>query len=114
MIGVDLDTKNRFRLLKAYFNARQISEPILKETLHGVHMRIPIKTDVATNLEIRALLGDDPIRMNFDEMKISLNCPEAVDTLFFMKIGRDGKVSYEEDFNIMSEPFWSSKKARKP
>jgi len=106
-IGVDLDGKNRFRLLKAYFNALNLGEVIVSETRRGYHLRILKRVPVEKALEIRRYLGDDVERLGYDELKLEMGLIEWVDTLFEIKKDVDGKITREKRINPLAEPFWS-------
>ena len=104
-IGVDLDTKNRFRLLKAYFNALRFGDVYVFETEHGYHIKIYPKRNYSMEerMNIRRMLGDDPDRLAWDELKIRMGCHRFVDTLFEAKRVNCRVVSREELINPMSE-----------
>jgi hypothetical protein len=107
-IGIDIDHKNMMRLLKVYFNARMIAEPVdIRETKHGFHLRIPRRTSIWRQIEVRLMLSDCKGRLAFDELKLDIGLTELYDTLFEYKKGPDGKWYSEESFNVLSEPFWS-------
>lgn len=106
-IGVDIDSKNQMRLLKAYYNAGMIAKPLdVKETKHGFHLRIPKRTSLWRAIETRLTLGDCRGRLSFDELKLRMGLAELCDTLFEFKKGKDGKWHSEEPFNALAEPFW--------
>jgi hypothetical protein len=95
------------RLLKVYFNSRMIAEPVgVMETKHGFHLRIPKRTSLWRQIEVRLMLSDCKGRLAFDEMKIDMGLIELYDTLFEFKKGKDDKWYSEEPFNVLSEPFW--------
>lgn len=111
MIGIDLDSRNVFRLLKVYFNAKAIAEPDIKETQHGFHLRLPLDVDIQDQLMIRQMLCDDKERIAWDEIKLQMGLVELIDTLFEAKQGKDDKSwHYEEPVNPFSEPFWQARK----
>lgn len=106
-IGIDMDHKNTLRLLKTYFNARMIAEPVgVMETKHGFHLRIPKRASLWRQIEVRLMLSDCKGRLAFDELKLDIGLPELYDTLFELKKGRDGKWYSEQSFNALAEPFW--------
>jgi len=114
MLGIDLDSKNHFRMLKVYFNAKAIVEPDIKETQHGFHLRLPLDVDIQDQLTIRHLLSDCKERMAWDEIKLQMGLVELVDTLFEAKQGKDDKCwHHEEPFNPLAQPFWEPRKTIK-
>ncbi len=113
-LTVDLDTHNQFQLLKTYFNAKWLASNINKKadvkvyiTKHGFHIRVK---GVKTNIHHRCGLGDDKERIYLSEIRGGVDY--ADDVLFnikYLKRG-DGKVLYkscEEEYNVMSLPFWN-------
>jgi hypothetical protein len=106
-IGIDIDHKNMLRLLKVYFNSRMIAEPVsVMETKHGFHLRIPKRTSLWRQIEVRLMLSDCKGRLTFDELKLEMGLIELYDTLFEFKKGKDDRWHSEEPFNVLSEPFW--------
>jgi len=104
-IGVDLDSNNRFQMLKTYFNAKQFGQVDVYKTRHGFHVRIHRQVGLAENLQIRRLLGDDAERLGWDEIKLLIGLDDWVDTLFNEKMGSDGQIGKEELINPLSEAF---------
>lgn len=107
-IGTDLDRKSRFLMLKMFIKATYI--PIVfailtTETRHGFHLRIFTSRQVTMEeaLHIRRMLGDDPERLGYDELKIVCGLEDWVDTLFEEKMDYDGKVTVEEEINPLME-----------
>lgn len=115
MIGLDLDSKNVFGLLKAYFNSASIARVEITSTRQGFHLRIRKHVGIMKQLQIRANLGDCKGRLKFDEMKIRAGLYELVDTLFeFKKTGKDGVWTEEEPIeNVLAPPFWEPRVALK-
>jgi hypothetical protein len=114
-VSIDLDTKNQFQLLKAFFNLKRISTQIeVRETAHGFHVigRVQNRTG-EENLHIRRMLNDCEGRLELDEKRLKAGLDDCVDTLFRYKriVDRFGKdiISREEPYNIMSEQFWGVK-----
>ena len=93
-LGIDLDSKNQFKLLKAYFNARLLGDVKLYETRKGYH----IKVKTRTNVFHRAGLGDDKDRLFLSELR------GGDDVLFDYKDGR--WVEELDDDWILRLPFW--------
>lgn len=105
-IGIDIDTKNQFELLKKYFNSRRFGECETYETLHGFHIHIFVPyRDSEHNMLVRYIIGDCQNRMELDEARLRFGFDGLIDTLFeYKKV--HGVVSREEPFNILSLPFW--------
>jgi len=105
-IGVDLDTKNRFNMLKTYFNGLRLGETRVYETNHGFHVKIEKLVNVDENMEARRTLGDDIKRLEIDEKKIDIGLFRFVDTLFTHKKYPDGSTSEEVLIDPLAEQFW--------
>ena len=105
-VGVDVDG-GQLSMLKAYFNAKQIGEVEVRETSRGHHLRIqlPKPVDERRSLEIRASLGDDPKRLDYDYKAVSKGIPVRIDVLFNAKMFRGKIVSLEQPCNPLSLPF---------
>ena len=59
-IGIDIDHKNQTRLLKTYFNARMIAEPVdVRETRHGFHLKIQKRTSILRQIEANNMKKSD-------------------------------------------------------
>lgn len=108
-LGIDLDTKNQFKLLKVYFNARWLAEHInpnaevkVYETEHGYHIRV---YGVPTNVHYRAGLCDDPERLYLGEKRCGFS-GVANDILFSIKRRYKGNkivyVSEEKEIDVLS------------
>ena len=112
-IGVDLDGKDRLRLLMAYFNGCLIGRVEAYETGQGFHVKVWLDREwrPEEDLAARMLLGDDPMRLEWDEWRIRRGLIGWVDTLFeFKRDLRTGKVTGEQplDFRSLVAPhFWS-------
>jgi len=111
-LGIDLDSKCRWDLLRRYFNLRNAfpnERIIVYETRHGYHIILP---DVETDLELRQIYGDDTMRIEFEEKRSKAHNRKPQDILFHVKrIVQKGKIvsSYtREVINIFAEPFWSN------
>jgi hypothetical protein len=127
MIGLDIDSKNVFNLLKVYFNSASIARVEVSSTRQGFHLRIRKRVGTAKQLQIRANLGDCKGRLEFDEMKLRTGLFELVDTLFEYKksptksrgfrsaqSGKDGVWTKEEPVeNVLAAPFWEPRVALK-
>lgn len=104
-IGIDIDSKNRFRLLKTYFNARYLFGDKIRvfETNHGYHLRVYVKNKPMPELSllVRAILGDDPKRLYVDERRLRAEDFEDIDTLFSVK-----SKNQEREINVFSEQFY--------
>ena len=86
-IGIDLDSKDQFNLLKTFFNARYMfpdKEIRVYETRSGYHIEI---LGVKSNLTARRTLGDDPYRLWFSEERMRIFGKEFDDVLFNVKNG---------------------------
>lgn len=95
-----------------YFNLRDAfpdEDIIVWETRHGYHLVLP---NVKTDLDLRRVFGDDPMRIEFEEKRSEAHHREPQDILFHVKrVIRNGKVvstHTREKIDIMSEPFYSS------
>jgi len=102
-IGIDLDSNNRFQMLKTYFNASHLGKVEVYKTRKGFHVIVRRRTDLARRLEIRRMLGDDPERFGWDETKMWLGLYDWIDTLFNVKRHVDGRIYSEEQVNPFSE-----------
>ena len=116
-IGVDLDRVSRLRIMQTVFNAQYFfpdKEVEYTETGKGVHIRIYAHSTIQQNLTVRMNLADDQNRLAFDEMRRRHRRLHGwIDTLFTIKMS-GGKITREEPFNLMAEPFCSRLPARKP
>lgn len=109
IVGVDRDRKNRFRLLKAFFNGRLYGEVDTRETKNGFHLRVKGGREftVVENMHIRLHLCDCKGRMAYDDLKLEMGLVEMFDTLFESKQGiKDNDWTDEEPINPLAEPFW--------
>ena len=115
-LGIDLDTKNQFKLLKTYFNARWIANKLggkveVYETNKGYHIKI---VGVKTNLFHRLGLGDDPERIYLSELRGGYE--HADDVLFNLKKLGSKVISREEKLDddwIFRLPFWFMPRIKK-
>jgi hypothetical protein len=99
MITLDIDTKDRSKMLSTYYKASKYGETTVAETGHGFHYRI--QSDIEDPweiLRIRQLLGDDPKRIERDKIVIQLGCPEIANRLFERKKVK-GKYTVEKPIN---------------
>ena len=110
-ISIDLDSKARFRLLKTYFNLQYLfrGKPVIvEETRHGYHVKVvDVDRTIQQNLMVRRGLGDDPLRIKYDEFKHKHGLDRFVDTLFTIKKYLDGSTSVVSKIDPLSEPFWN-------
>ena len=111
-LGIDLDKKCRWELLLRYFNLKNAfpnEDIVVYETRHGYHLVLP---GLQTDLELRRIFGDDPMRIEFEEKRSEAHNREPQDILFHVKriIHKDKTVSSftREVINIFSEPFWTT------
>jgi hypothetical protein len=111
-ISIDLDTKNQFQLLKAYFNLKRLTtQTEVRETVHGFHVigRMDNRTG-EQNIHVRMMLNDCEGRLELDEKRLDAGLDDCIDTLFRYKriVDRFGKdiIGREEPYDIMSEQFW--------
>ena len=112
-VGVDLDGKNMFRLVKSYFNMlhRYGLEPEVYETERGYHL---IVRGVKSDLYDRLALGDDPVRVELSEIRARVS--GYVDDVLFdwkFKNGRWYKREKLDDDWLFRLPFWNMP-VRKP
>lgn len=113
-IGLDIDGENQLQLLKSWFNAHAFfpkAKIEIKRTGHGYHIRIFQEHSIEQNFHVRRNLGDDPTRIFLDEFRVRV-VPEWIDTLFNSK-RQKGKITKEEDCNILAMPFISRLPCRK-
>lgn len=110
-LGIDIDSKCRWSLLLRYFNLKNAfpdEDIVVWETRHGYHL---VLYRIKTDLELRRIFGDDPMRIEFEEKRSECHQREPQDILFHCKrVIRSGKVvsTYiREKIDVMSEPFWS-------
>jgi hypothetical protein len=114
-INVDIDCKNQFLLLKAYFNMARFCEYTeVFETTNGYHIigyGFPDMTDEEF-YEFRRAMGDDEIRVWLDERLHSK--PEQVTFCRRVHI-EDGKPRYRTRlWTMLWKPWCSKLPARKP
>ena len=102
-IVVDLDSKNMFHLLKTYFNAKQLGEVEVEETRKGYHIIIRRSNNPRENIYIRMLLGDDPKRLEYDEILGALGF--RIDVSFKCKWSTDYGWHLAEPVNPLSLPW---------
>ena len=109
-ISIDIDNDNQFNLLKTYYNMKNMFEHVLtKKTLHGYHIMAYHKNRTSElNMHIRNILGDCCNRLELDTWRLNEFEPDLIETLFEEKI-LYGVKGVEEDFNILSKPFWEVK-----
>jgi len=116
-IGIDLDQKNMFRIIKVFFNAKSIcpgKHIAVTTTKNGYHVRIPSKIkDTWTIHQIRLLLGDCKGRLSFDELKLQMGLIEIYDTLFESKKSGDDDWADEQPTNVLAEPMWNDRRPAK-
>jgi hypothetical protein len=109
MIGLDIDSKNRCRLLKAYLNSASIARVEVYSTAHGFHLKIRKHAGIAKQMQTRLYLGDCKGRLWIDELKIAAGLFELVDTLFEFKktMQNRGRWNREELIeDMLAPPFW--------
>ena len=86
MITIDIDSKDRANLLATYTKAKKHGETDVTETAHGFHLRIHSRIkDIWEIQRIRKILGDDPKRLEHDEIMIRMGYPELANRLFERK-----------------------------
>lgn len=109
-IGIDIDTKNRFELLKKYFNSLRFGKCVVFETLHGYHIHILVPNRTSDmNMIVRHIIGDCQNRLDLDEARLRFGLDDIIETLFhYKKIGKD--ISIETEIDPLSEPWWSGEK----
>lgn len=130
-VGIDLDSVSEFKLLKSYFNAKNMF-PGKKIRLYissggeGYHIEI---YGVKSNLTIRRCLGDCADRMSYSELRSKnkdnvesfvYGEPQADDVLFAIKsklsmrrmngkikdvIKRQNRIEIDEG-NLLAKRFW--------
>jgi hypothetical protein len=96
-------------MLRAYYNARFLfprSRVLVEETGKGYHVKIFRRLSRLDNMRARAILGDDPERLAWDEEKYRRRLFNFIDTLFEVKRGRDGETRRVIEINPLSEQFW--------
>jgi len=105
-VGVDLDRVSFLELLKTYFNARYVCGRVkVYRTRHGFHLRLVFDAPVPPEkkIELRRALGDDPMRLALDEVRLAKRAFSGFDTLFMIKKYADGSSYTEEEFNPLAE-----------
>lgn len=109
---------NPLKVLQLFFILKRIfpnAEVSVDRTRKGFHVKavgfeikqIPLKKRV----EIREYLGDDPLRVVFDKLKLSSGLTKLIETLFDAKTyfeGGHGKTYFTEEINPVALP-WVSK-----
>jgi len=105
-IGIDIDSKNQFEMLKRYFNSKRFGESLVYETKHGYHIQIYKKNRTSKeNMLIRHILNDCNNRLDLDVGRLNENLDDIIETLFeYKKIDDDEGV--ETLINPLSLPFW--------
>jgi len=98
--------------LLRYFNLKNAfpdEDIVVYETRHGYHLVLP---NVKTDLELRHIFGDDPMRIEFEDNRSTAHNREPQDILFHVKrVIRDGKVVStftREVIDVFAEPFYIS------
>lgn len=105
-VGIDIDTKNQFELLRRYFNSKRFGDVLVYETLHGYHLHIYRENrSIEDNMQIRMILGDCQNRLDLDEARIRFGLGCITETLFEYK-RMDNEISIEEKIDILNLPFW--------
>lgn len=106
-IGVDLDKVPLWKVLSAYFNAKNISEKVETfKTRHGWHIKIYVAHTLQQNFDVRLHLGDDVRRLTADEARLRRGLIEWLDTLFEWKHDNKGE-SREKPVNPLAPAFWT-------
>ncbi len=94
-----------------YLNASAIGETSVASTHHGYHYRVKIDCPRETAMQLRKMLGDDKNRIAFEELELRRGITDWCDTLFVIKLGKDGKWHFEEKVNnVLCLPFHSKVK----
>jgi hypothetical protein len=116
-ISLDFDVNKSYRkiqLLSAYIELQHMfpkCEVSVQRTRHGFHIKVVgdeiSKIKVADRIKIREFLGDDWMRVELDKRKMRQGRYYAVDVLFEIKQGYDGKISQPFDINPFALPYWS-------
>ena len=114
-ISVDIDAKeesDKLRPLKTFFNLKHLfpnCDVTMQRTGHGFHVKAVGKTiekiPHSKRVDIRAMLGDDPLRVEFDRRKLEQGRYYLTDTLFSMKRGFDRKLHVVEEVNPVALPY---------
>ena len=85
-IGVDLDSHDPLRMLMVYYNARYMypAYPVeVRTTRKGFHVKIWKQATIEEDIEIRRILGDDPMRLWYSELHILWGLPpHMIDVLY--------------------------------
>jgi len=105
-LGVDIDSDNQFKLLKAYFNLRQLGDVKIYRTRKGYHLKV---VNLRTNIHHRAGVGDDVNRLYLSEMR------GGDDVLFDYKEvnGKGYWVEELDDDWILRLPFWHMQRRKR-
>lgn len=101
-LGIDIDDKNQFHLLRVYFNAKYMfpdKNVIVTETKKGFHVEVE---GVETSIKIREIFGDDSARIQISEYRMRRWNVNHQDILYVEKTPSYGKKFRVEDFNILN------------
>lgn len=101
-LGVDLDTKNQFHLLRSYFNARYMfpdKNIVVTESRKGFHIKVE---GIETSIKAREILGDDNARIQISEYRMRGWNVKHQDILYSEKTPSYGKKFRVTDFNILN------------
>jgi hypothetical protein len=109
-IGIDLDTKNMFQLLKTYYNMKHLTNIVqVFETKHGFHILgyFP-NIQLDKSMHIRNMLNDCSGRIDLDQQRMLHEFEQTfLDVLFYKKRDLNVKMS-EDEYKIETQPFWGN------
>lgn len=111
-ISVDIDINNQFDSLKKYFNMKWILGNVTSyETGGGYHL-LGEKLDrtLQQNIDVRRTLGDCKGRLDLDEDRLNGGLDGYYTEILFYEKMKNGKVTGETEYNILSMPFWGNGK----
>lgn len=122
-ISVDIDNEDgigNLRPLNIFFTLKGMfpnSKVTMLKTRHGFHIKA-VGEEIAdippeNRIDIRESLGDDPLRIEYDRLKLKLGCPFLVDVLFTMKRDFDGKLNIVQEVMPFALPYASRIPAKK-
>jgi hypothetical protein len=120
-ISIDIDGREEtLTVLKAYFSLKsrfRDSQVTVQRTRHGFHVKAVgkeiEKIPMSDRIRIRQTLGDDVLRLEWDQTKLRNNLPMICETLFSMKRGYDQKLNMVESVDPVALPYASRVPARK-
>ena len=108
-ISIDIDSENQFEFLKKYYNLSRFGKVKAFKTNKGYHLQLfkPFRT-LREDMIIRQIVGDCSGRLEYDEYRISIECPDVVETLFYHK-NYYGDIGGEDLIDPLHKECWMLK-----